>query len=126
MNLHQRFHERTGLPYRHSASHVASHICMALLIGAALIVVFGSAVMYLWNAVMPALLGVAHITFWHALALLLLARILVGGFHRGGFGHRFGGRFGRHAAHRQYEDWWREVGEQSYRDFSATRPTEGK
>jgi len=97
---------------------------MAILLGTALVLFFGYVVMYLWNAVMPPLLSVGHLTFWRSVGLLLLARILVGGFHRGGFGgHR---RFGRHSSRGQYEDWWREVGEESYRDFSTNRPPEPK
>jgi hypothetical protein len=97
---------------------------MAIVLGGALVLVFGYAVMSLWNAVMPALFSVGHLTFWRGVGLLLLARILVGGFHRGGFGgHR---RFGRRASFQQYEDWWRDVGQQSFRDFSASKPTEQK
>ena len=63
----------------------------------------------------------SRLDFWHAVGLLLLARILVGGFHRGGL---FGGR--RHWGHRedwrQYEDWWREVGHKSFAEFTAAAP----
>jgi hypothetical protein len=119
------FHDHATMPIpRHRASHVAFHVFMAVVLGGAFVLFFGYAVMFLWNAVMPALLGVGHLHFWKAVGLLLLARILVGGFHRGGFGgHR---RFGRRSSFRQYEDWWREVGEQSFHDFSASRPAEEK
>ena len=46
---------------------------------------FGEAVKYLWNWLVPALFTGAHlITFWQALGLLLLSRILFGSWHRGG------------------------------------------
>ena len=48
------------------------------------VIIFGCLTMTLWNAVMPALLGLKVITFWQALALFCLARVLVGGFHRHG------------------------------------------
>jgi hypothetical protein len=91
---------------------------MAILMGGVLVFGLGYLVMLLWNAVMPALLGVAHIGFWRSVGLLILARLLVGGFHHGGLGHR---RFGHRGSWRQYEEWWREAGEQSYRDFSTNR-----
>ena len=120
------FHDQatmSGRP-RHCASRVAFHISMAIVLGGALVLAFGYAVMLLWNVVMPAVFGLGHLTFWRSVGLLLLARILVGGFHRGGFGgHR---RFGRRTSFRQYEDWWKEVGQQSFHDFSASRPTEQK
>lgn len=49
----------------------------------------GLVVMLLWNALLPDILGVKSITFWQALGLLILSRILFGGFkgksrrHRG-------------------------------------------
>ena len=49
----------------------------------------GEVVMLLWNWLAPALLGLGQITFWQALGLLALCRILFGGFGLGGGGsHR--------------------------------------
>jgi predicted membrane chloride channel (bestrophin family) len=42
-------------------------------------------IMSLWNWLMPALFALHRISFWQALGLLLLAKILFGGF-RGGRG----------------------------------------
>lgn len=48
----------------------------------------GFIVMGLWNAILPAVLGIKTITFMQALGILLLSKILFGGFrgscHRGG------------------------------------------
>ena len=44
---------------------------------------FGEIVMQLWNWLMPALFGLKLITFWQAIGLLILARILVGGLGGG-------------------------------------------
>jgi hypothetical protein len=58
------------------------------------IVVLGWVVMSLWNWVMPALFaGARTIDFLHALGLLVLSRILFGGFRgRGGWQGRGGWR----------------------------------
>ena len=48
----------------------------------------GELVMRLWNWLAPALFGFRQITFWQALGLLALCRILFGGFGLGGGGHR--------------------------------------
>lgn len=50
----------------------------------------GLAVMTLWNALLPTILGISAIDFGQALGLLVLSRILFGGFGRGGWGQ--GGR----------------------------------
>lgn len=46
--------------------------------------VFGSVVMLLWNALMPVLFHLPLVTFWQALGLLLLTKILFSGFRGGG------------------------------------------
>jgi len=52
----------------------------------AAVLLFGLLVMSLWNALLPAILGVKAITFIQALGILLLSKILFGGF--GGRGWR--------------------------------------
>jgi hypothetical protein len=47
-------------------------------------------VMLLWNAILPDLLRVQHITYMQAIGLLLLSRILFGGFGFPGRGFRGG------------------------------------
>lgn len=59
----------------------------------------GALVQFLWNWLLPGLFGWPVLTFWQALALLALCRILFGGLGRHGrgpgFGHRMGGRWSR-------------------------------
>ncbi|MDR3665775.1 MAG: hypothetical protein P4L35_02920 [Ignavibacteriaceae bacterium] len=57
---------------------------------AAALIVFGGLVMLLWNSILPGLIHVGQITFWQAVGLLILSKILFGGWgHRGsGWGHR--------------------------------------
>ena len=45
-----------------------------------LIAIGGEIVLYLWNWLLPPLFGWRQITFWQALGLLALCRILFGGF----------------------------------------------
>src|ERR1700722_16704278 len=46
--------------------------------------VFGSIVMLLWNALMPVIFHLPLISFWQALGLLILTKILFSGFRGGG------------------------------------------
>jgi chromate transport protein ChrA len=50
---------------------------------------FGLVVMSLWNWLAPAVFGAHTITFWQALGILVLSKILFGGFRGrpGGAGH---------------------------------------
>lgn len=44
--------------------------------------VLGFAVKGLWNVLMPQIFGWPRLTFWQALGLLVLTKLLFGGFHR--------------------------------------------
>ena len=46
------------------------------------VLVFAAIVMALWNAILPGVLGIKAITFPQALGILLLSKILFGGFGR--------------------------------------------
>jgi hypothetical protein len=65
-----------------------------IAIGAVAFTAFGFVVTQLWNYLMPGLFGLHAITFWQAIGLMLLGRLLFGGFRpgRGGFGWRGGMR----------------------------------
>jgi hypothetical protein len=65
----------------------------------AFLVLVGAVVMWLWNALVPALFHGPLLSYWQAVGLLVLTRILVGGLrgHRGGHGHW--------ARHRLRERW---------------------
>ncbi len=62
---------------------VAAHIALGAVIMTALAGGLGYVVMVLWNAIMPEVTGVRPVSFWQAVGLLALARLLVGGFSRG-------------------------------------------
>ena len=53
----------------------------------------GEVVMHLWNWLLPPLFGWKPLTFWQALGLLVLIRVLFGGL--GGHGHGPGKRWDR-------------------------------
>lgn len=58
-------------------------ICVAAVVALAALG-FGYVTMQLWNWLMPAVFGLKVITFWQAFGILILGKILFGGFHRGG------------------------------------------
>jgi hypothetical protein len=64
--------------------------------------IVGEIVRRLWNWLLPTLFGLPAITFWQALGLLVLARILFGGFggRGGGRGDKIGTRVGDKIADR--------------------------
>jgi hypothetical protein len=62
-------------------------IAMMIVLGIGAIFLFGFIVMSLWNAILVPVLGIGAVSFWQALGILVLCKILFGGFKgRGGFG----------------------------------------
>lgn len=80
----------------HIAKRVARYIAMGIA-GIIAITIFiflgGKVVQLLWNWLMPMLFGLREVTFWQAVGILALSRILFGGLGLGG--HRSRRRWGR-------------------------------
>lgn len=68
-----------------------------VFVGAVLLV--GWVIMTLWNIILVPLLHVGVITFWQGLGLLVLSRLLFGGF---------GGRGGKHCCGSHKGHYWKE------------------
>jgi Ca2+/H+ antiporter, TMEM165/GDT1 family len=79
----------------------------------AMVFIMGAVVMYLWNAVMPGIFHLGTITYCQAILLLILSKILFGGF-RGGRGFGRGGRFGRG---REWKEKWMSMSEEERAKF---------
>lgn len=87
-----------------------------ILLGVA---VFSYVTMLLWNALLPELLHLPMINFWQALGLLILSRLLFGGF----------GHHGRHGHHRpwgnQFRNKWETMTPEEREEFMKTRQSFG-
>lgn len=79
-------------------NRIARGIRIALMVIIAL-TIFGFVVMWLWNWLMPSIFGLRLITFWQALGLVILSKILFGGLHHGHGGRR------KHWRRRMQERW---------------------
>ncbi|MEK6304400.1 MAG: hypothetical protein AABO41_27235 [Acidobacteriota bacterium] len=88
----------------------------------------GEAVKLLWNWLAPELFGLPQITFWQALGLLALCRILFGGFGLGGGENRnsrrrMEGRISERVGERMAERWEQMTPEERerFREGMSTR-----
>lgn len=69
-----------------------------VILGTLAVIIMGFVVMSLWNWLLPAIFGIKAISYWQAMGLLVLSRILMGGFHR----HH---RIHLHHRRRMFERW---------------------
>lgn len=72
--------------------HFLVHFAKFKLLAAVIVLVASAVVMVLWNRLMPELFGLHTLTYWKSVGLLVLSRILFGGFR----GHRGPPMFWRH------------------------------
>ena len=86
------------------------HVLKVLVIVAVAVTVFSFVTMHLWNWVMPAVFGLRTITWLQALGLLVLSKILFGGFHRHG---------GRRGWRRHMEERWAQMSPEERERFRA-------
>lgn len=102
-------------------------------------VLFGYFVMLLWNWLMPVLFGFIAINFWQAVGIVLLARLIFGGFkhkhacnshnhHKNKFHEKFAGKLGSKCRTKwmnkeeggkwkHYDEFWEEEGEKAFDDY---------
>jgi hypothetical protein len=97
---------------REIAENIAHGIAKGIAIGIAFAIAFvmfiflgGIVVQWLWNWLAPDIFALRRITFWEALGLLALCRILFGGFGLGGGNH--GSSKGRGG------EWWKKRGKRA-------------
>ena len=106
------------------AENIARGIARRIAIGIAFAIAFvlfillgGVVVQWLWNWLLPEIFGIRQITFWQALGLLALCRILFGGFGRGGGGHR--------DSRNRRREWWRSRPRRENRPLPQNTVSEG-
>ena len=104
----------------------------------ALALLFGYVVMLLWNWLMPAVFGLGVITFWQAVGIMILAKLLFGGFGGGGGKSRRKKNMEKRLKHRLrercsengikewrfYDQYWESEGKAAYEAFIERKKEE--
>jgi hypothetical protein len=84
-----------------SVPRVIGWFALGIILVVLFALIFGLFVQFIWNWLMPELFGLKHITYWQAFGIVVLAKLLFGGF-----GHR-------HSEHRKkfltrHDEWHRQ------------------
>ena len=108
---------------------------MGVIMAVVFALVFGMAVKWLWNWLMPALFGLGTITYWQAFGIVILAKFLFGSFGghhkdtsdhvRSKFHEKWQRSFGeeddkpsspedQRNYHKYYRKYWREEGKEAF------------
>lgn len=105
-----------------------------------LLIAFGGVIKILWNALMPEIFGLKEISYFQGVGLLLLSRILIGGFgsdkssndNRQGLKNYKVGPVSvkvgppveeekTNSEDDSYEEWWAEEGESSFEAYNEKK-----
>tara|TARA_R110002049_G_scaffold127846_1_gene284955 strand:- start:1451 stop:1825 length:375 start_codon:yes stop_codon:yes gene_type:complete len=90
-----------------------------------LAILFGFVIMWLWNWLMPMIFGLTTLSFWEAIGVFILFKILLGGC--GGFGGKDKKKSKKsHCSHdskgefskwKHYDAFWKEEGNKAYEAY---------
>jgi len=106
-------------------------IVAGILIAAVIALAVGALVMVLWNWLMTDIFSLRPITYWEGFGLVLLLRLLIGGFgeshsssndkphRRRPHGHRPPRGCGWEHLDDMYEQWWENEGEEHFEQYMS-------
>ncbi|MCD4794344.1 MAG: TrbC/VirB2 family protein [Bacteroidales bacterium] len=108
---------------------IAGWVVLGIIAAVGFAFLFGYVIMLLWNWLMPMIFGLTEISYWQAVGIIILAKLLFGGF---GGHHKYSKsdrdkRPGRHigtktfktgfSKWRHYDKYWKDEGEDSYKRY---------
>ena len=117
---------------------IAGWTLFGVVMAVAFAFVFGLVVKWLWNWLMPAIFGLGVISYWQAFGIVLLVKLLFGGFgsrshdhkdrfshpwhdHRPRFMSDFRSKDWSHQKERQYarhyRDFWQNEGKKAFEEY---------
>lgn len=109
-----------------SPALIAGMIVLGIIAITGLAILFGFIVMWLWNWLMPEIFGLPLLSYWQAVGLFILLKILLGGC---GGGHHKHHNHSEHRCHdgkkhrkdfnkwSHYDKFWEEEGEKAYQKY---------
>jgi hypothetical protein len=119
-------------PVRSKLFRIAGHVIAGVVFAVIFAFVFALFVQFIWNSVMPELFGLKTITFWQGFGIIILAKLLFGGFGRHShdrwnadrsdspWDHRKEDKYppGRHSKDwKEYRQYWKEKGKASFESY---------
>ncbi|NVK63884.1 MAG: hypothetical protein HWE22_04825 [Flavobacteriales bacterium] len=107
---------------------IAGMVVLGILAIGGLITLFGFTVMWLWNWLMPELFGLPTLTFWKAVGVIILSKLLFGGFGGGGKSGKSGKKRKKSCESdtskkkdfskwKHYDSFWKEEGDKAYEAY---------
>ena len=117
---------------------IAGMILFGIVAIVGLAILFGFVIMWLWNWLMPDLFGLPSLTYWQAVGLFILFKILIGGCGGRGKGRHSKKCHGNDSCEpnkkskrdfskwEHYDKFWEEKGDKAYAEYvsNLNKPNE--
>lgn len=113
-----------------SPGKIAGWIVFGIVAITGLAILFGLIIMWLWNWLMPEMFGLTTITYWQAVGIFILFKILLGGCGGGGGCHK-SHKSSKHSKStcgkeskkdffkwKHYDKFWKEEGNLAYKKYA--------
>ena len=107
-----------------SPAVIAGWIVLGAIAIVGIAILFGYIIMSLWNWLMPDLFGLTTITYWQAVGLFILAKIIFGGFGGSSDNSKCDSKSSDKKSKKkdfskwkQYDTYWEEEGEVAYQAY---------
>ncbi len=109
-----------------SPAQIAGMIVLGIFAMIGLAILFGFVIMWLWNWLMPELFDLPILSYWQAVGLFILSKILLGGIGGGGSSSNKKStgscdsekkKKGDFSKWEHYDSFWKEKGENEYADY---------
>lgn len=109
-----------------SAVEIAGLIIFGIIAIIGLAILFGFVIMWLWNWLMPELFGLTTLTYWQAVGIFILFKILLGGFG-GSSKSKSSSKDSKSSCKKDgksdfskwkhYDNFWKEEGDKAYKKY---------
>jgi len=119
-----------------STGEIVGWVILGILGIGALAILFGFVIMWLWNWLMPEIFGLTTLTYWQAVGLFILSKILLGTSCGGGGNRHKSKEHGKDnccgSGHKKgyskwehYDNYWKEEGDKSYSAYVSKLENDG-
>jgi len=109
-----------------SPGEIAGLIIFGIIAIVGLAILFGFVIMWLWNWLMPELFGLTTLTYWQAVGVFILFKILLGGC--GGSGKsKSSSKDSKSSCKKEgksdfskwkhYDNFWKDEGDKAYKEY---------
>lgn len=111
---------------KRSPLEIAGMVLLGAIGITGLAILFGFVIMWLWNWLMPLIFGLTTLTFWQAVGLFILFKLLLGGIGGGTSSHKTSDK-SKHKCKsnsksdfskwKDYDKFWEEEGDELFNEY---------